>query len=165
MLLHFNYAVVLEYYTEILVHAINSHKLLHPQWQSQFSNMTNHDHLMVEHRAKTVLCAKTNSVTVMQRRFCTTFQTSAAPARNTVLHFFKTFEEKKECEGRKASTCSNWSRGCWALGNQQVRQFMSCNWPFHSHLCWGWQISLKLLSYKWTQVVLHWGAFTGVWWC
>jgi hypothetical protein len=94
-LLYFNYAVVLEYFLEMQVHGIKSHESL------QFSKMTDHDHLTVEQRAKVVLFAKTKSVTTMQRRLQTISQTQWAPARNTMLHLFKTFAEEQSMKEEK----------------------------------------------------------------
>jgi hypothetical protein len=65
---------------------------------------------MVEQKAEVALFAERKSVTVMQIRFQTIFQTHWAPLRNIVLRLFKKFEKKGSVkEGKRPFPPNVWS--------------------------------------------------------
>jgi len=65
---------------------------------------------MVEQKAEVVLFAGRKSVTAMQRRFQTIFQTCWAPVRNIILRLFKKFDKKGSVKEGKSPCAPNvWS--------------------------------------------------------
>lgn len=79
--------------------------------------MAEDGHLPVQQRAKT------KSVTTVQRKFWTIFQTCSAPARNNIIQLFKKLEEVGSMRMRHIICGSRRSKA--ALANQRGRQLMS----------------------------------------